>query len=185
MTSNKKKIASLKIYLRRIISARNFAWAISIGMFVLLSYFLHKQYPRPIIFENMGQDIALITQILSIIMGVSLIGVTVHLSSYSLSDKLNSLLKEIELLAEPVFVKFFYGGKPKSKIDNAKFRKYLFNTVKIEHLIFRDHAKEYPDYYVFRPYWDGVWYQIYDSPFNEKVKDKFILSSIACMHELV
>ena len=186
----RKRYSSITLRFRRmlrmIVSSYTLVWFLSIGLFISLTILLYKYYPRPIKIERMSENIQLITQILSIVIGIGLIGVTVHLSSYGLSDKLSAVLKDIETLAEPFLERFFAGGQRKSKVKNSKFRKYLFRSVKIERLIFKDSTKkEYPNYFVFRPYWDGVWYQVSDSPFKKGVGKNGNLICIALVHELV
>lgn len=139
--------------LREIITLNVILWIVSVGLFLSIVFLLHKYYPRPLNIDGMNQDISLITQILSIVIGISLIGITVHLTSYSLSDKLNALLQDIETTVEPIFERFFSGGQCKHKINSSEFAKYLFRSSKIERLIFHDLSnKEDPAYYVFRPY---------------------------------
>jgi hypothetical protein len=172
--------------LRKFASLRVLVWIISICAFISIAILLQRYYPRPIKIDSMDKDITLITQILSIIIGISLIGITVHLSSYSLSDKLIALLEEIETTTEPIYEPFFGGHSADKKLDNSDFNKYIFRSVKIDRLIFSDSTQDsYPDYYVFRPYWDGVWYQVFKSPFKDKVKEKDELVCVAHLHEMI
>lgn len=186
----RKRYSNITLRLRRmlgmVVSSYALVWLLSIGLFISLVILLYYYYPRPIKIEGMSQDIALITQILSIVIGIGLIGVTIYLSSYGSPDRLSAQLKDIEALAEPFFERFFAGGQRKNKVRNSKFRKYLFHSVKIKRLIFKDSAKkEYPNYFVLRPYWNGVWYQVSDSPFKKSVEEKGNLNCIAILHELV
>lgn len=186
----RKRYSSITLRLRRtlrmIFSWYTLLWFLSIGLFISLVILLYNYYPRPMKIEGMSQDIALITQILSIVIGIGLIGITIYLSSYGLSDRLSAQLKDIEAIAEPFFESFFGGGRRENKVQNSKFRKYLFSSVKIRRLIFRDsEKKEYPNYFVYRPYWDGVWYQVSDSPFKKSVREKGNLNCIGILHELV
>jgi hypothetical protein len=145
---------------------------------------IYDHYPRPIRLEDMKSDIQFITQVLSIIIGISIIGASVHLSSYASTDRLRILTEEIASISEPLIEHFVSNDSPGKKISNSKFGKYLFNFAKIDKLIFIKKNKcEVEYYWILRPYWDGVWYQIHNSPFAKKTHSQDKIICMQYMHE--
>lgn len=125
--------------------------------------------------------ISLITQVLSVLVGFAYVGTTFHLSGYSVSEPMSDLLKSIEKVARKIKKIHLQGPPKKAKIRKDTFLSRVMLNVGIEVLQLRDDSDQY---YVFRPYWDGVWYQVFWSPYKEKTSSKEQLFSIECLHEV-
>jgi hypothetical protein len=48
-----------------------------------------------------------------------------------------------------------------------------------------DLTTTYSQFYIYRPYWDGVWYKVYDSPFTKENRGVEQLAAIQALHETV
>ncbi len=135
---------------------------------------------------ELDSAIQLLTQVLAVIVGVLLIGTTVYLSSYDLSDSLNQIHADLERVFDPVSEKYFRGGRKRHKINRKEFRKLLFSKLKIkDYLFYQIEGDNSQGYFIYRPYWDGVWYQVFDSPFKTEGHGDPEMFRIQAAHEVV
>lgn len=151
-----------------------------IAMFVALRQLL----PPTIAIADLESSIQLLAQVLALVVGVLLLGTTVSLSSYDDAASLNTIQTDLSKAAEPFFNKFFAGGRRAHKIDRSAFRRWMIRKPQIQTLRFFDPtAKEADGWYIYRPHWDGVWYQVARSPFANSSKPDEQLYQVQALHE--
>jgi hypothetical protein len=156
--------------------------AFFVGVFLSLTSFL----PNTTSAGELDSAIQLLTQVLAVIVGVLLIGTTVYLTSYDISDALNSIHGDLEQAFDPVSEKYFSGGRKCHKIDRQQFRMFLFGKLRnSDYLFYQTENKQSQGYFIYRPYWDGAWYQVFDSPFKSDDKSDEELFRIQAAHEAV
>ncbi len=163
-------------------------WIISVVLPILLFFIISFCYPTSIKLADLSSYISLVTQVLSILVGFSFVGTTLYLSGYSVSDKVSSLLNDIEKISNEIKKSYLDGPPRKSKITSHKFISSLMLRTGINQLKFYESGtsnEKNSMFYIFRPYWDGVWYQIKDSPLFDKNKSKEELFCIGRLHEVV
>ena len=125
--------------------------------------------------ENLWNLMRILLQITSLILGVNVIGVTINTNQFGQAAAIRKLIADINELAGSLFWPLSI-PHPKlrppiirglvTREDHARrrlFIGYLVRATAIGNLVFRGAHKN--DFYVFRPRWDGVWYQTVKSPF--------------------
>ncbi len=160
------------------------SWMVGSILFVLILFSVIYYLPDTVSAQEYTSNIALLTQVLSVLIGFSFVGTTLHLSGYSVSEHVSSLLDELSEIARKLQDGFLDGPPTRCKATNASYIKWLFSSFKIERLRFSDKNNKDKNFYIFRPYWDGVWYQVYSSPFEENEKNEKQLTIIARLHEV-
>lgn len=151
-----------------------------IAMFLALTHHLPINTPL----TDLESSIQLLSQILAMVMGVLLIGTTVSLNSYEGSDSINSIQIEIDKAATPLLDRFFSGGRRAHKIARRSFLNSSLDRPAIENLQFF-----YPDtqledqWFIYRRNWDGVWYQVSNSPFADSSMPKEQSHQVQSIHE--
>lgn len=153
------------------------------AMYVGLKSWLPPNLPA----SDLENSIQLLGQVLALVVGVLLLGTTVSLSSYDGADTLSAIHSELGTSTEPFFAKFFAGGRARHKLRTREFRRRLLLRPRVEKLLFSkytgDEAEE--GWFVYRPRWDGVWYQVANSPFSHSNRTDHQLSQVQYLHEAV
>lgn len=126
---------------------------------------MSSYYSLSVKLTDLNSHISLIAQVLSVLVGFTFVGATLYLSGYSVSEKISGLLNDIQKIENEIRNSYLKGPPKKSKITNHKFISILMNKTGINYLEFHNLNKKKLNYYIFRPSWDGVWYQIKNSPF--------------------
>jgi len=136
---------------------------------------------------DLENSIQLLGQVLALVVGVLLIGTTVSLSSYDGADTLSSLHAELTTSTDPFFTKFFAGGRARHKLYNREFRRRVLLRAGVDKLLFQQYGSNETDggWYVYRPNWDGVWYQVANSPFHRSNRTSIQLAQVQFLHEAV
>lgn len=160
-------------------------WIIHIILPLLLFFLIFSFYPTTIKITDLNSYISLITQVLSILVGFSFVGTTLYLSGYTVSDKISNLLHDIQKISNKIKKLYLYGPPRKNKITSHKFISNLMTRTGTKELEFYKSNKKNLKYYLFRPYWDGVWYQIKESPLFNNNSTKEELFNIGRLHEVV
>ena len=142
-------------------------------------------YPDSVKTSDLNDYISLITQVLSVLIGFSFVGITLHLSGYTVSDKISNLLADIKKISIKIKKNYLYGPPRKNKITCSKFISNLMIRVNIDQLEFYKTGDNSLTYFIYRPYWDGVWYQVLESPFFDENKSDEELFNIQCLHQVV
>mgnify|MGYP006891167094 CR=1 FL=1 len=141
-----------------------------IAMFLALTHYLPIDVPL----SDLESSIQLLSQILAMVVGVLLIGTTVSLNSYEGSATINSIQIEIDKAITPLLDRLFSGGRRAHKITRRSFLNSALSRPAIEELqFFNPDAQPDGQWFIYRPNWDGVWYQVFNSPFvNSSVTEE-------------
>ncbi|SBT19352.1 hypothetical protein MGA5115_03514 [Marinomonas gallaica] len=162
------------------------SWAIGIALCLAAVIVAVAYLPDTIKQADLSSHIALVTQVLSVLVGFAFVGATLYLSSYGISDKVSGLLKGITEYANKLKSDYLDRDSEHRKLSNTGFIETSFSRTGISRLKFNDpNVEGYSNFYVYRPYWDGVWYQVYDSPFSKEQKSDEQLAAIQALHETV
>ena len=123
--------------------------------------------------ENLWNLMRILLQITSLILGVNVIGVTINTNQFGQAAAIRKLIADIDELAGSLFWPLsiahpklrppYIRGTREDYARRRLFIGYLVRATAIGNLVFRRAHKN--DFYVFRPWWDGVWYQTEKSPF--------------------
>lgn len=151
-----------------------------IAMFLALTRLLPINTPL----SDLESSIQLLSQILAMVVGVLLIGTTVSLNSYEGSDTINSIQIEIDKAVTPLFDRIFSGGRQAHKISRRWFLNFALNRPAIEGLqFFNPDAQSDGQWFIYRPNWDGVWYQVFNSPFVDSSMTDERSHQVQSIHE--
>ncbi len=158
---------------------------LTLAVFAAMYWALSRWIPASTPLADLESSIQLLGQILALVVGVLLIGTTVSLSSYDGADSIASLQAELATSAEPFYAKFFAGGRTRHKLQSQAFRKLILRMARVDKLLFKPYNSEAGDdgWFIYRPYWDGVWYQIANSPFYSTSRPAAELAQIQYLHE--
>lgn len=150
-----------------------------VAMFLALTHYLPIDTPL----SDLESSIQLLSQVLAMVVGVLLIGTTVSLNSYDGSETLNAIQIGLDKSTTPLFERFFRGGQFSHKIDRRSFRDFALDRPAIETLQFFDSTESKDRWYIYRPYWDGVWYQVHNSPFANEPLTPEQFYQVQVIHE--
>lgn len=160
------------------------SWVIGIALCLTAIFVAVSYFPDTVKQADLSSNIALVTQVLSVLVGFAFVGATLYLSSYGISDKVSGLLKGISEYANKLKVDYLDKDSEHRKLSSSGFIEASFSRTGISRLKFNDPSVEgYSKYYIYRPYWDGVWYQVYDSPYFNEQKSREQLAAIQALHE--
>lgn len=152
--------------------------------FVAMFVGLHRLLPPSISVADLESSIQLLAQVLAVVVGVLLLGTTVSLSSYDDAATLNSIQSDLNKATVPVFEQFFAGGRRAHKIERSAFRRWMLRSPKIQKLRFFDpNANAKDSWFIYRPRWDGVWYQVAHSPFADSSQSDERFFQVRALHE--
>jgi hypothetical protein len=153
------------------------------AMYVALKHWL----PQQVAVSDLESSIQLLGQVLALVVGVLLLGTTVSLSSYDGSDVLSSIHAEVATATNPFFTKFFASGPMRHKLDTAEFRRSLLLKARVDRLLFQKYSADEsnPGWFILRPHWDCVWYQVASSPFSTSNRIASEFRQIQYLHEAV
>ena len=153
------------------------------AMYVELKSWLPPTLPA----ADLENSIQLLGQVLALVVGVLLLGTTVNLSSYDGADTLSTIHSELGASTEPFFAEFFAGGRARHKLDTREFRRRLLLRPRVEKLLFAQYTGNETEkgWFIYRPHWDGVWYQVANSPFYNSNRTNDQLSQVQYLHEAV
>lgn len=154
-----------------------------VAMYAALDHWLPPNLPT----ADLENSIQLLGQVLALVVGVLLLGTTVSLSSYDGADTLSTIHSEISASTERFFAKFFSGGRHRHKLDTSEFRRRLLLRAGVKTLLFKQYSMDDTNdgWFVYRPHWDGVWYQAANSPFNNSSRTNYQLAQVQYLHEAV
>lgn len=162
------------------------SWIIGVALFFVSVYAAVAHMPDTVDRSDFSNNIALVTQVLSVLVGFAFVGATLYLSSYGVSDKVSGLLKDITEYSNKLKGGYLDRNSEHRKLSNSEFIEASFSRSGISRLRFNDQTVEgYSNFYVYRPYWDGVWYQVYNSPFSQEKKTSEQMETIGELHETV
>lgn len=161
--------------------------ALPIVVFAAMYAGLKQWVPLNPVAADLESAIQLLGQILALVVGVLLLGTTVSLSSYDGSDALSTIQSELRILTDPFFAKFFAGGRARHKLDTPEFRRRLLLRARVKKLLFKQYGADETDegWFIYRPYWDGVWFQVANSPFFNSERTAYQLRQVQYLHESV
>lgn len=161
--------------------------ALTVVVFAAMYMGLEHWLPPNLAAADLENSIQLLGQVLALVVGVLLLGTTVSLSSYDGSDTLSTIHSELGASTAPFFAKFFAGGRARHKLNIREFRRRLLLRARVEKLLFKQYSTDDTDegWFVYRPHWDGVWYQVADSPFHNSNRTSHQLAQIQYLHEAV
>jgi hypothetical protein len=153
------------------------------AMYVGLQRWLPANLPA----SDLENSVQLLGQVLALVVGVLLLGTTVSLSSYDGANTLSAIHSELGASTDPFFVAFFAGGRARHKLDTREFRRSLLLRPRVEKLLFSQYKGDETNegWFVYRPHWDGVWYQVADSPFYHSNRTSHQLAQVQFLHEAV
>ncbi|ADG66673.1 hypothetical protein Plim_0828 [Planctopirus limnophila DSM 3776] len=148
---------------------------------------LKQWLPSNVTAADLEDSIQFLGQVLALVVGVLLIGTTVSLTSYDGSDILSTLYTEITTSVSTFFSKFFASGPTRHKLKSSKYRLRTLQRPGVATLLFKqyDPRETNNGWYVYRPEWDGAWYQISHSPFSHHNHTGVQLEQIRFLHEAV
>lgn len=162
----------------------------SITVIIFFTVYIELKSRLPLVphIDGLENAIQFLSEVLAIIMGVLIIGFTVSLSSYAGYENLSALMQQLRDSTNPFFAEFFAGGRNRHKLNDRKFRRRLLYRAKVKKLLFKIcSGKDGKDegWFIYRPHWDGVWYQVANSPFYRSNRNKYYLLQIQLLHEAV
>ena len=79
----------------------------------------------------------LLAQVLAVVIGVLLIGMSLSISSYSESDILSSLHSSLNENSKELYAHFFPSGQKRGKLQATKFRNKIIQRSGFNTLLFR------------------------------------------------
>jgi hypothetical protein len=163
------------------------AHGMTVIVFTAMYLGLKKWLPPSTQISDLENSIQLLGQVLALVVGVLLLGTTVSLSSYDGADTLSSIHSEISTSTDPFFATFFEGGLRRHKLDIRQFHRRLLLRPKVEKLQFMQYGNNDTEegWFIYRPHWDGVWYQVANSPFYHSNRTSHQLAQVQYLHEAV
>lgn len=175
------------LYKHRTVLGRVLLHTLTLVVFAAMYAGLNRWLPPNVAAADLENSIQLLGQVLALVVGVLLIGTTVSLSSYDGADTLSSLQAELTTSADPFFAKFFAGGRARHKLENREFRRRVLLRPRVDRLLFKQHGSNEADdgWFIYRPNWDGVWYQVANSPFYQSNRTSNQLAQVQFLHEAV
>lgn len=131
--------------------------------------------------DDRSNTIRTLLQIASIIFGMNIVGFTLNANQFGQSTSIRSLLSAIAEIAEPLYENMYNSHPRLQKLQRSSFISFITRSTSIADLRFENDQRT-QDYYVYRPYWDGVWYQLVYSPFanHEPTSEA---TAIVALHE--
>lgn len=171
---NKRSIASVSLH------------GITAAAFGLVYLGMLHWLPGNLGVPELENSVQLLGQVLAIVVGVLLLGATISLSSYSGAASIVETQSEIDSSCDAFFEKFFASSnKDRHKLESLDFLRYLLSKPQVNTLLFKSLSEDQSEggWFIYRPNWDGVWYQIKNSPFADR--DDKSLSRIQVLHEVV
>jgi hypothetical protein len=160
---------------------------ITVIVFAAMYFGLKGWLPLTLSASDLENSIQLLGQVLALVVGVLLLGTTVSLSSYDGADTISTIHSELDASTEPFFAKFFAGGRARHKLDTRDFRRRLLLRPRVEKLLFSEYTGDESDegWFIYRPHWDGAWYQVVNSPFYHSNRTAHQLAQVQYLHEVV
>jgi hypothetical protein len=122
-----------------------------------------------------------LVQVIATMLGVNILGLTINTNQFGQSSAIRKLILEIEECAEGIYPKYFTAHSRDQKLMRTSAVRAIIAITPIQILILRNEQKP-EDYYVYRPHWDGVWYQLGLSPFAKHVPEAE-RAAIGLLHE--
>jgi hypothetical protein len=136
--------------------------------------------------SEIDKAMELLAQVLAVVIGVLLIGMSVSISSYSGADMLSSLHSSLNENSRELYAHFFPSGQKRGQLQTKRIRNKFIQRPGINTLLFRQYTSRGEEgWFVFRPYWDGVWYQVYRSPFADYDLTDARMAQVQLLHEAV
>lgn len=115
--------------------------------------------------ENLWNLMRMLLQVTSIILGVNVIGATINTNQFGQAAAIRKLMTDINELIAPLFLPLYIAHPRDQKLRRRSFFRFLVRGTPVGGLVFR--RADENDFYVFRPSWDGAWYQTRTSPFAD------------------
>jgi uncharacterized membrane protein YhdT len=114
------------------------SWAIGIALCLAAVFVAVAYLPDTVKQTDLSSNIALVTQVLSVLVGFAFVGATLYLSSYGISDKVSGLLKDITDYADKLKRDYLDRNSDWRKLSNTDFIEASFNRTNISRLKFND-----------------------------------------------
>jgi hypothetical protein len=116
--------------------------------------------------ENQTNMIRVLLQIVATILGVNILGLTINTNQFGQSTSIRKLVSDTEGATAEIDSTYYNAHPRDQALQRAHRITALVKSAPSGILMLRNEQKA-EDYYVYRPFWDGVWYQISRSPFAE------------------
>lgn len=167
-------------------SLAEFHRIVSLAVFFTIYSGMRIWLPPVLPTSEIDKAMELLAQVLAVVIGVLLIGMSVSISSYSESDILSSLHSSLNENSKELYAHFFPSGQKRGKLQATKFRKKIIQRPGFNTLLFRQYAsRDEEGWFILRPFWDGVWYQVYRSPFADCDLTDARMAQVQFLHEAV
>jgi hypothetical protein len=114
-----------------------------------------------------GNLIRSLLQVIATILGVNILGLTINTNQLGQTTNLRKLVVDTQEAVNDVYERYYNAHPREEALQRHPRVTRVLNASPVNVLILRDEQKS-EDYYIYRPYWDGVWYQIPHSPFSDR-----------------
>jgi hypothetical protein len=131
--------------------------------------------------EDRANTLRTLLQIESILLGMNMIGLTINVNQFGQSTNIRTLLSNVGVVIEPLYAQLYNAHPRDQKLQRHLFISFIACSTSIDELQLRSVEEEH-DYFVYRPGWDGVWYQLIHSPFVDH-NPKFERRALVALHE--
>jgi hypothetical protein len=119
----------------------------------------------PLPLDAHGNLVRSLLQVIATILGVNILGLTINTNQLGQTTNLRKLVVDTQEAVDDVYERYYNAHPREQALQRHQRVARALNSSPVNILILRDEQKS-EDYYVYRPYWDGVWYQMPQSPFS-------------------
>jgi hypothetical protein len=141
--------------------------------------------PRGVAAAELDDSVQLLAQLLGLLVGVLLVGTTVSLSSFDLSEPIAQISSSIASSTQSFHSEFFSSGRSRHRILRRHARRRMLARPGVRQLAFPSKDYRGEPWVIERPEWDGAWYQIASSPFASTGHSRTERRQVQALHEAV
>jgi hypothetical protein len=118
-------------------SLAEFHRIVSLAVFFIIYSGMRIWLPPVLPTSEIDKTMELLAQVLAVVIGVLLIGMSLSISSYSESDILSSLHSSLNENSKELYAHFFPSGQKRGKLQATKFRNKIIQRSGFNTLLFR------------------------------------------------
>lgn len=127
--------------------------------------------------------IALLFPPIAVLLGVNVIGLSISVNQFGQAANIRRIGDDLRNSTAELFSKYYNAHPRDQKTLNVRFLRTLLKRTNCSEIRLST-IRGNRDYFIYRPNWDGAWYQISRSPFSQTT-DSEERPEVAALHEAV
>ena len=131
--------------------------------------------------EYKSNLLRVLAQVVATLLGFNIIGLTINTNQFGESANIRKLAESVREAIWRLYSQRYNAHPREEPLRRATRIRSLVSASRVPVLLLRNEQGQ-EDYYVYRPRWDGVWYQIAHSPFSSH-QPSTARTSVRFMHE--